>query len=66
MGQCGHFTHVCLSRCETQVFRRLTVVSGTPRDLGCHIYIQNLFTKLTFYKSNLENISFMIKISLKL
>ena len=30
MGQCDHFTHVWVSCYETQVFRRLTVVNGTP------------------------------------
>ena len=30
MGQCGYFTHVWVSGYETQVFRRLTVVNGTP------------------------------------
>ena len=28
--QRGHFTHVWVSCYETQVFRRLTVVNGTP------------------------------------
>ena len=36
MGQYGHFTHVWVSLHETQVFRGLTVVNGTPRDLGRH------------------------------
>ena len=39
MGPSGHF-YSCMSLMiwDTQVFRRLTVVNGTPRDLGRHTF----------------------------